>query len=194
MLTSGTEAYETGQSLITPVASKPILPWDKPDTYDYFLGPSVFVSPVLAANVTHHSVQLPKGEWVDWFNHTVYQGSILNYPVSLDVAPTTYPVFQRRGSMVVINPSRNLFLPTEQDSLHLQLAAPRPGDEGHVAIRRYQQRSQEVFYSVSSDGKLSLKVTAHPRPLHLFITGSAEGHQIHHDATNGTMVEIQLQT
>ncbi len=36
LLSSGSNAYENGGSIITPVASKPLLPFENPSTYAYW--------------------------------------------------------------------------------------------------------------------------------------------------------------
>jgi alpha-glucosidase (family GH31 glycosyl hydrolase) len=72
LLTAGSEAYENGHSIITPVASKPILPIISPSTYSYWLGPSIFVDPVLTSNATTQIVHFPKGsDFVDWKNKSM---------------------------------------------------------------------------------------------------------------------------
>lgn len=59
LLSTGSEAFEKGVSIVRPVAKEP--PLDLyPSTYAYFLGPSVFVFPVLKANVSVQRVDFPK--------------------------------------------------------------------------------------------------------------------------------------
>merc|ERR1711991_724280 len=82
--------------------------------------------------------------------------------------PATYPVFHRRGAMIVLNPHPELlFEPLPSHGLHLFLPWPRPGDKGRTVIRRYRMASQEVHWRVTDDGVLMLNVSAHPRPLEL---------------------------
>lgn len=175
LLTSGTAAYESGRSIITPVASKPPLPI-RPGTYAYWLGPSVFVDPVLVENVTTHTVTFPKGsDFVDWFNTSVVYkgGSTVVYPCPLDES-MSYPVFHKQGSLLVRNIRNSVTLPlvpAETEPLNVFVAHPRVGQSGHTPIRRFRQRAQEVSYVFETSGRLVFTTTAHARRLSLTIAG-----------------------
>jgi alpha-glucosidase (family GH31 glycosyl hydrolase) len=70
-------------SLLFIAPSQPLLDFD-PSSYAYFLGASIFVDPVLAANVSSQRVHFPREhDYVDWFDQrTVYKGgTAIDYPV-----------------------------------------------------------------------------------------------------------------
>ncbi len=174
LLSSGTEAFYNGTSIVTPVAQKPPLDLDPVD-YAYFLGPSLFVTPVLEANVTRQKVHFPRGhDYVDWFDKsTLYRGGTsVDYEVSLDGG--RYPVFHVQGNLLPLLPAPAsntiLLLPAPDGALMVLLPCPRPGGSHSTVIRRYRQPSQEVSYSYDS-GVISVILTAHVRRVHLLLTG-----------------------
>ena len=174
LLTTGSEAFEAGISIVRPVAKKPLFDFD-PSTYAYFLGPSVFVDPILKSNVSSHRVEFPKGkDYVDWFNKSlIYKGgSSLDYSCPLDGGK--YPVFHVRGNLIPIfpRPQRNsdLLVPKETDEIEMLLPCPQEGDEHTVVIRRFQMASQRVSYGFHDD-TLTIQCTAHVRPLSFRVTG-----------------------
>ncbi len=70
--------------MLSLLLHQPLFDFD-PSTYAYFLGPSIFVDPVMAANVTSQRVHFPPdNDYVDWFDQrTVYKGgSEIDYPVT----------------------------------------------------------------------------------------------------------------
>ena len=176
LLTSGSNAYDAGTSLIRPVAKKPLLPFSKPSTYDYFLGPSIFVSPIVQPNVTTTLVKFPKGQdYVDWNNNTlVYKGGT-SISFSAPVTSTRYPVFHVQGNLLVRNffPKTNadLYLKPEDETLEIFLPVPRLGDKHSISVRHYLQLSHDISYHYVSKQKLVLYFSAHPRNVVLRITG-----------------------
>lgn len=71
----------------------------------YYWGDAMLVAPIVEPNLTSKSVQLPKGQWFDFWTDTFYQGGQkIDYPVSLE----TIPVFIKAGSFVpMVNPHNN---------------------------------------------------------------------------------------
>jgi alpha-glucosidase len=56
---------------------------------EYLLGEEILVAPVVVLNAVSRDVYLPKGQWKDGNNGTVYTGpvTLLNYPAPIEVLP-----------------------------------------------------------------------------------------------------------
>lgn len=73
---------------------------------EYIFGSNMLVSPITqphdsATQLGHSKTWLPKGQWVDYFTHLVYEGNtVLKTYRSID----EMPVFVRKGSLIVTNP------------------------------------------------------------------------------------------
>lgn len=73
---------------------------------EYIFGSNMLVSPITqphdsATQLGHSKTWLPKGQWVDYFTHLIYEGNtVLKTYRSID----EMPVFVRKGSLIVTNP------------------------------------------------------------------------------------------
>lgn len=146
---SGSAAYDVeGQSLITPIARPPLLPWQEPSTLAYLLGPNVFVVPIITANVSSVMVHLPSSSsWMDYWNHTVYsKGSSFSYNVHIDTG--RYGVFKRVDSIIPLLPySLHLTSPLPAHApLDVELVAP--SHSAQFTIRSDHPISQHLNYNV----------------------------------------------
>ena len=65
------------------------------DMYSFFLGEDLFVCPVIERRATARKVDLPKGDWVDFWTGKAYAGGT-EYTVPAPLGQT--PVFYRKGS------------------------------------------------------------------------------------------------
>ncbi|MDX1993598.1 MAG: glycoside hydrolase family 31 protein [bacterium] len=65
--------------------------------YDYCFGRDLLVSPVVEPGVTQWTVNLPPGDWRDFWTDTAYQGG---QAVTLDAPLDRIPVFMRAGAVV----------------------------------------------------------------------------------------------
>lgn len=175
LLSAGSDAFEKGHSIITPIASKPFLPWDSPSTYAYFLGPSVFVDPVLKHNASVQNVHFPSGNnYVDWRNNSlIFQGgSTVLYPVPLD-GSFAYPVFHLQGHLLVRN-MRPVTIPlaaSEDEPINVLLPCPRPSMSHSITVRRWRMTSQDISYVFVNGTHLEFKLSAHPRRVSLTLSG-----------------------
>lgn len=105
--TANYQTHENGIPVVKP------LYYDYPESdeayenkNEYLFGSEMLVSPVTrphdkATQEAYSTTWLPKGEWVDYFNHLLYKG---------DTTIKTYrdcsqlPVFVKKGSLIVTNP------------------------------------------------------------------------------------------
>jgi len=79
----GARAFYEGGSLMN---------FESAVTYEFLLGPDVFVAPMLDASTTR-STTLPEGDWVYLFDGSSHSGA-----VTIDVPLEEFPVFVRPGS------------------------------------------------------------------------------------------------
>lgn len=120
LLTSGTHAIATGTSTITPLAKRdesvPSYRSPQPSTYNYLLGPSILVHPVMnelsppnhtTANVavvlaTFPDIDGKPTEWLDWWHpqDSSKKRSGGDRTVEIVVPFQSYSVFVRRGDML----------------------------------------------------------------------------------------------
>jgi len=86
--------YLNEQGGIAFAEGRTLTPFVSRDDYSYFLGPDLFVAPMLASG-TSRVVTLPEGDWVWLFDDDVTgsEGDVLTLDVPLD----RFPVFVRKG-------------------------------------------------------------------------------------------------
>jgi len=74
--------------------------WTIADAYAY--GPSLWVAPVLEAGVHEREVELPRGDWIDfWTGREIAGGGSVVAPAPLD----RIPVWVRRGALLPTYPA-----------------------------------------------------------------------------------------
>ena len=86
LYSQGADSYAQGISLMRPYEKG----------WNYQLGDELFVS-AIATPGTQRSVPLPAGQWIDYWDHTQYEGGTthsINYPLE------RYPVFVRKGAIL----------------------------------------------------------------------------------------------
>lgn len=195
LLSAGSAAWESGKSIVTPIANQPLLPFDKPSTYAYWLGPSIFVDPITASNVTTKKVSFPKGsDFVDFFNSSIVYsgGSTISYDVTLDQGK--YPVFYKRGSLVMRNlvtPGKPFpLIPPVDEPMEVFVPCPRNGDHESITIRKYKSQSQDVSFEMENN-QLSFVLSAHPRNVTIVLSGFHQ-HPKKIDTLSGAQLESWL--
>jgi alpha-glucosidase len=68
---------------------------------DFYFGEHLFVSPILKAGVKTQKIELPEGDWFDFYNHKKYCGS-MSYAVKSD----EIPLFVKAGTLLPLAPVR----------------------------------------------------------------------------------------
>ena len=102
--------------------------WAVADAYGY--GPSLWVAPVLEAGAREREVDLPRGDWIDyWTGEEVAGGGEVVAPAPLD----RIPVWVRRGALIVTYPAEHVAARARR---HAGARAPARGDAvGRAAVR-----------------------------------------------------------
>ena len=102
--------------------------WAVADAYGY--GPSLWVAPVLEAGAREREVDLPRGDWIDfWTGEEVAGGGEVVAPAPLG----RIPVWVRRGALIVTYPADAR---RERPRRHARGRAPARGDAvGRAAVR-----------------------------------------------------------
>jgi len=99
-------AARCGLPIVRPLAlTDPSDPrgWTIADAYGY--GPSLWVAPVLEAGARRREVELPRGDWIDfWTGERVRGGRRIPAAAPLD----RIPVWVRSGSLVVTHPAEHV--------------------------------------------------------------------------------------
>jgi alpha-D-xyloside xylohydrolase len=70
-------------------------PWDQ-----YLFGDDLLVAPVLTEGATSRTVVLPPGDWIDWWDGTVYAGGAGGGAVDVPAPLEKLPLFLRAGAAV----------------------------------------------------------------------------------------------
>jgi alpha-glucosidase (family GH31 glycosyl hydrolase) len=133
--------------------------WTMPDAYGY--GPALWVAPVLDAEARSRSVELPRGDWIDyWTGERLRGGGTVVAEAPLD----RIPVWVRAGSLIVTYPAEHVAaglgdVPESERPLEATLwgdpplgrAAARLADGTRVSWRRGSgwsvSRSREVRFA-----------------------------------------------
>ena len=77
--------------------------WCLPDQYGY--GPALWVAPVLEAGARERRVELPRGEWIDWWTHERVRGG---RELAAAAPLGRIPLWVRSGSILVTHPAEHV--------------------------------------------------------------------------------------
>ena len=158
LLSHGAKAYDNNSSLVLPAEPRPLneqdlIQYNNFSTYDYSLGPSIFVSPVAEANRSMVQVHLPatasgKG-WFDWFDRNRTYPS--NATVLVQTPLTTMPVFGLQGDIIPMHISTRYT--SRGEPAHagiLTLAVHSPSEFGAaIRLREHMAPDSLAKYSVA---------------------------------------------
>ncbi len=166
LMTTVTQAYEDGGSSVVPVApdatfQETLIDAFDPPTYDYFLGPSIFVSPIAtpAGNQLSLIVHFPEGQdWINWFDasRTPYHGG---QNLTFDAPMNVYPAFYCVGCVVPLRITTNdigrsgrdwLIDPRlKEDDAAVTFVVNRPQPAGaSVEVRQFKRNGITMSYRV----------------------------------------------
>jgi alpha-glucosidase len=111
-------AAADGTPMILPVAFRyEGEEWGRTDVW--MLGDALLVAPVLEEGATGRDVQLPAGEWYDWFTREPVQSGFFDAPMSeipvFAASGTTVPTFRDVPDTLVEESSPDLLGPTDVD-------------------------------------------------------------------------------
>jgi alpha-glucosidase (family GH31 glycosyl hydrolase) len=71
--------------------------------YEYLFGDSLLIAPVTEEGVTTWPVFLPEGKWRDFWTGKIHNGPV---ELKVDAPRNRIPVYQKKGSVVVLNPDQ----------------------------------------------------------------------------------------
>lgn len=122
MYTLMNEAYQTGvpavRGLLLEYPNDPVT-FGKDTQYEYLLGKSFLVAPVYKDEEKRDGIYLPEGNWIDYWDGTVYNGkqTLENYSAPLD----KLPLFVKSGSIIPMYPQMNYDEEKPLDTLTLDI-------------------------------------------------------------------------
>ncbi len=95
------DCAKTGLPLMRPLALEfPNDPQACAETFEYMLGRSLLIAPVVEEGQKIREVYLPEEEWTDFWNHAVISGPAT---ISCAVEHDQIPVFVKSGSVIPLN-------------------------------------------------------------------------------------------
>lgn len=75
-----------------------VIDYFSPSTYNYLLGKSILVAPIVSNDTTAFKVDLPKGDsWVYWWNHSIISAGGSSFHFNGSVPLDEFPVFFVNG-------------------------------------------------------------------------------------------------
>jgi len=105
MYTLCNEAYESGvpavRAMILEYPEDPVA-YGTTTRYQFMSGPNMLVAPVYTSSYFRDSIYFPAGEWIDYWDGTVFTGSSFLNDYMADIS--TCPVFIKAGAIIPMYP------------------------------------------------------------------------------------------
>ncbi|MGC8865575.1 MAG: TIM-barrel domain-containing protein [Bacteroidales bacterium] len=125
------ENYKEGTPLARPLFAHRTAPSNELETWSYFWGPSLLVSPVLEKGEKWHRLWLPEGSWYYFFNDRIYEGNKkLRFRNRID----ELPLFVRAGSFLPMVPPLQNTRQYSSDTLIIHYFPAYQAHEGTFSI------------------------------------------------------------
>lgn len=168
MYTLCNEAYETGvpavRALVLEYPDDPVS-YGQEVKYEYLLGKNLLVAPVFKSEDKRDSIYLPEGDWIDYWDGTVFQGktTLMNYHAPLD----KLPLFVKAGSILPMYQEMKYDWERPTDSLTLKVypkgttAFEMYEDDGLTRKHREGEFAKTRFEVMESDLGFT-DITIHP--------------------------------
>lgn len=78
-----------------------VIDYFSPSTYNYLLGKSILVAPIISNDTTAFKVDLPKGDtWVYWWNHSIICKGGSSFHFNGSIPLDEFPVFFVNGKLL----------------------------------------------------------------------------------------------
>jgi alpha-glucosidase (family GH31 glycosyl hydrolase) len=187
LLSTGTQAILNGTSVLTPQSAPPadfpfIVQPDMLSNYGYSLGSDIFVSPIVAANVTAVAVSLPGASTDTWYEYW--------NPSALRPANTTFmytcpqnssAVFVKTGSIIPLHVSTPLALVPNGDAtfasaITFMVHSPQRNVRVVKNVHDWENTGVVASYHCNSAmGLLQLEVSAYGRDAIFFFRNLSIG-------------------
>jgi len=168
-LSSAATAYETGVSVIFPMADSVVYPYH---SYDYLLWKDIFVAPIVESGL-QRQIDFPSGNnWVYWFNSSrIYVGGT---EVNLTIPMDEFPAFSRAGSMLPLHVDTNGPHGDLNANGYLTiLIHALKGYQEKIVVRRWKDVSSELSY-FWNDSSFTFTATASNQGIILLLNGISQ--------------------
>uniref|UniRef100_A0A6B2L112 DUF5110 domain-containing protein n=1 Tax=Arcella intermedia TaxID=1963864 RepID=A0A6B2L112_9EUKA len=165
-LSAGSSAFESGVSVIDPIAEF-IFPGH---SWDYMLWKDLFIAPIVATG-NSREIDFPEGnDWIYWFNTSqIYKGGSSQ---TLDIPLAEFPAFHRVGSMLPLQVDTEGDHGDELSDGYLTvLVNPLVGRKEEVAVRRWKKDTIELEYSWDQQDGFKFTASAADQGIILLIDG-----------------------
>lgn len=158
------EATQTGTPLVRSLVLENQNDSSSYSAYgEYLLGKEILIAPLWSDTTYYRDIYLPEGEWIDFFDETVYQGKqSINYHAPID----RVPILIKAGSIIPMAPDNQHFVDEIKSPLTIQIYP-----KGNSSFELYEDDGKSYDYE---KGVFSLtRFTAKETRNELLITKSA---------------------
>jgi len=139
------ENYETGMPLARPLLfDDPADPKLFNESSSYFWGDNFIVSPVVTSGQTTKSIYLPKGIWIDYWDHQQYSGG---QSITISTPIDKLPLFVKAGSIIPMQPLMEYSDQFPLDTLYLDIY---PSAETPGSYTLYEDDGKTLDYQTGS--------------------------------------------
>ena len=169
------EAAETGHPVMRPLVYQfPSDPRCTDESFDFMLGPSLLVAPVLARGVRRRKVYMPAGQaWYDFYTQQCFAGGAV-YSVA---APLEHiPLFVTEGSLLPLGEVVHPLVHTKDD-LRQVLLFPHV-TEGTAALTLTEDDGHSLAYQRGERTRLALTLHSSSHNLELAIEVKEAGYTL----------------
>lgn len=151
------EATQTGHPIIRPlVYAFPQDPRCRTESFDFMLGPSLLVAPVLEPGARTRRVTLPPGQsWCDFYTGTWYAGG---QEIEIDAPLDHIPLLVRAGGLIPFGKAMR-HVGAEPDDLREVLVFPAP-EGGHGEFMLVEDDGISFGYQRGEVARVTLAVDA----------------------------------
>jgi len=148
------EAARTGLPLVRSM----VLEYQNdPGTYSaygqYLMGEDLLIAPLWSDTTFYRDIYLPEGEWIDFFDETVYQGmQTISYHAPIDRAP----ILIRSGAIIPMAPEGQRYVDDDKSHLNIHIY---PGDNNTFELYEDDGVSYDYEKGVYSVTRFSCEQT-----------------------------------
>lgn len=134
--------------------------------FEYHFGSDLLVAPVVEEGRDDWEVYLPKGEWIDFWSKTHYQGG---RAVGISAPLDRIPVFIREGSVIPLDLPESMELGDPvRDSAHLAFLIT-PGETGSLEYLKKGQKCLVSYHAAPGNLEITIEPLELNKPILLLI-------------------------
>ncbi|GAB4571438.1 MAG: glycoside hydrolase family 31 protein [Anaerolineae bacterium] len=172
------ESSRTGQPIMRPLVYHfPHDPRCHTESFDFMLGPSLLVAPIMAPDCRAREVYLPAGTaWCDFYTGTWYDGG---QTVTLDAPLDRIPLLVRAGGLIPLGRAMP-HVGAAPDDVREVLAYPHPaGGEGRFTL--VEDDGVSMDYLSGAQTRVTLRVSATPDTVRVGVAPPQGGYALPYD-------------